>query len=487
MKMKNVIGRIKAASSIILTGDWENAKHSRRRKSPTGSKPREWKFDLTPTVRTELVRRSRYLQKNSGFYEEAASDMALYSVGTGIRPQSMADDENWQLRAEQYFEDWAHRCEVTDRFDLTETGNLASRAVDIDGEFFAIRVRDVFGNPKLQIFETHRLQNITDPARRIFSGIQTSAFGKPLNFLFETDDGVDLSIPAWAVSHIFEPKWSSNLRNPPTLQHGLNNLLDASELLALEKHGVKDLLEISRVLKSQREDALEDGDFVAQPVGTDGEDDESENSTDPREITKILGGRTVRINTDEELSPFESDRPSPTFQGFLEYLLRDTAAGGIPYEVLRDPSKITGAVVRLMVGKTDRRVEARKQMLIRRLYRPTWVYVIGDAIDRGKLPPAKNWWRVEWTGQKRITVDAGRDEQQARYDLEAGRKSFEQDFAERGMDFDQQLLIRKRNARAIMRAAGIADSEPIPMWMLYKPTGQVPTSKQTKPGEDDDE
>lgn len=483
MKISSIINRVRAASSILVGGEWENANHSKRRRTPQGGRPRDWSVSLTSAARGELVRRSRYLQKNSGFYEEAAGDMALYSVGTGIRPQSMADDEEWQKQSEQYFNDWSMSCDITRRFDMTEVGNLASRAIDVDGEFFALRVRNLSGEPRLQLLETHRLQDITDPGRMIFSGVQVSAYGAPLNFYFKRNDGEDLVIPAFAVSHIFEPRWSSALRNPPTLQHGLNHLLDAAELLAMEKHGVKDILEVSRVLKSDRPEAIADGDFM--PAAEE-DDEEEDGGTDPKEITKVLGGRTVRIDTNEELSPFESDRPSPTFQGFLEYLLRDTAAGGIPYEILRDPSKLGGAVVRLMVGKTDRRVEARKRMLIKRLYQPAWFYVIGDAIDRGLLAPVPGWWRVKWTGQKRITVDAGRDEREARNDLELGRKSFEQDFVERGMDFDEQLKIRKRNARSLMRAAGIPDSEPIPMWMLYKPTGQVPTVEQNETDKEDE-
>lgn len=479
MKRKSlgVLGRMGSSITSFFVGGvgWKNADSSARRGTPEGTKPRDWHRDIPGVTHRELVRRSRFLLKNSGFYEEAASDMALYSVGTGIRPQSLAEDEIWRKQAEEYWKDWSRNCDVTGRFSMDEIGNLASRAVDVDGEFFAIRTRDLRGDPKLQALETHRLSYRTDLQKRVFSGIRLSAFGKPLEYFFLRDDGGEFPILQYQLSHIFEPKWISNLRNPPTLQHGFNNLIDVAELLALEKHGVKDLMEVARILKSNRESALDDGDFH---IGTDADGnipDDGGSGTDPEEVTRVIGGRTVRINENESLAGFDmKGRPSPTFQGFLEYLLRDTSGGAIPYEILRDPSKVGGAVVRLLVAKTDRRVEGRKQMIIRRLYRPTWLYVIGDAIDRGILPPAVGWWKTNWTGQRRITVDAGRDEQQARLDLETGRKSWEQDFSERGLDFDEELEVRRRNARRIMTAAGHPETDPIPLWMLYKPSGTAP-------------
>ena len=40
-----------------------------------------------------------------------------------------------------------------------------------------------------------------------------------------------------------------------------------------------------------------------------------------------------------------------------------------------------------------------------------------------------------------------------------------------GLDFEDEMQTRAVNARHIMRLAGISDSEPIPLWMLYKPQG----------------
>ena len=57
-------------------------------------------------------------------------------------------------------------------------------------------------------------------------------------------------------------------------------------------------------------------------------------------------------------------------------------------------------------------------ILEHRLIRPVWAYVIGDAISRGLLPPVAGWWMISSLPPKRVTVDAYRETQQNRADME---------------------------------------------------------------------
>lgn len=124
-----------------------------------------------------------------------------------------------------------------------------------------------------------------------------------------------------------------------------NHVLDEMELLALEKHAVKDNADVSRILKTQRGELDESGDFSVATPGQDG------TPSDPTELQKIIGGKLVALKPDESLDSFQSNRPSPTFTGFLEHLRRDSALGMIPFEFAADSSKVGGAGVRLVVAK----------------------------------------------------------------------------------------------------------------------------------------
>ena len=142
----------------------------------------------------------------------------------------------------------------------------------------------------------------------------------------------------------------------------------------------------------------------------------------------------------------------------------------IPFEFAADSSKVGGAGVRLIVAKADRRFSFRQLILERRLIRPVWAYVIGDAIDRGRIDPIKGWWKISSVPPRRITVDAGREAQQNRADVEMGLKTLAEHFAELGMDFSEEMEIRAQNAKALLE---LAERYDVPLELLYQPAGGI--------------
>jgi len=125
------------------------------------------------------------------------------------------------------------------------------------------------------------------------------------------------------------------------------------------------------------------------------------------------------------------------------------------------------------VAKADWRFSFRQLILIQRLIRPVWLYIIGDAIARGILEPEPDWWKISCTTPRRITVDAGREAQQNRLDVEMGLKTLEEHFAEQGMDFEEEMRIRAQNAQRILE---LAKQYNIPVEMLWRPSGGVRAS-----------
>src|SRR5438093_13205082 len=98
------MNRLFQLASRFLSFGWfspyESANWSPRRSRVPGAAPGDAKRDLTPGIRSELTRRSRYLQKNSGFVRELVGNMAIYSTGDGIKPQAQSPDPNWNRQAE---------------------------------------------------------------------------------------------------------------------------------------------------------------------------------------------------------------------------------------------------------------------------------------------------------------------------------------------------------------------------------------------------
>ena len=451
---------------------YEGANFTIRRSRVPGVPPQDAKRDLSPAVRRELVRRSRYLHKNSGFVRELVGNMAIYSTGDGIKPQAQSGNPEWNRKAEEYFTRWASRCEITRRFSFEECQSLVCRAVDIDGEYFVHKTRDADNRPVLQLIESHRIGDSSGSGEST-DGIGVDEYGAPIFYRTLEDAGGHRDLPAESVLHIFEPESVTAVRHAPILQHSINHILDEMELLALEKHAVKDNADIARVLKTDRGEVGEDGDFALPVTGTGLLD-----SSDPVSLQKIVGGKLVALKPNESIDSFESNRPSPTFTGFLTHLRRDSALGVLPYEFAADSSSVGGAGVRLIVAKADRRFSYRQLILIQRFLLPVWAYVIGDGIARGELPLQPDWFKVRFQKPKKVTVDAGREAQQNRADVETGLKTLSESYAELGLDFEEQAEIRAQNARALF---DLAKKYQIPLEMLYKPsTGAVVVTEQTE-------
>jgi capsid protein len=302
------------------------------------------------------------------------------------------------------------------------------------------------------------------------------AWGAPIFYRVLEDHGKGRDLPAEAILHIHEPEWAGGVRSHPTIQHSINHVLDEMELLALEKHAVKDNADVSRILKTARGEIDDNGDFVVGGAGAGVE------SSDPVSLQRIVGGKLVALKPDESLDSFQSNRPSPTFTGFLEHLRRDSALGMIPFEFAADSSKVGGAGVRLVVAKADRRFSFRQMILESRLIKPVWAYVIGDAIARGFLPPVPGWWKISSVPPKRVTVDAGREAQQNRADVEMGLKTLSDHFNEQGADFGEEIERRASDAKLILETAA---KYGVPVDMLWKPNGMpvtLPDPEEPPPG-----
>lgn len=299
----NFLQRLAARIFFGTHSVFEGANQSPRRSNVPGSGPRDTTLDLTPGVRSELVRRSRYLVKNSGFLQEIISSMALYAIGDGILPQPSGKDAQWNQQALAYFNRWAHRAEITGRFDLTTCLYLACMALETDGEIFVLKTEED-GEPKIQLIETHRIGSsgageesdgttfATATAEdSLIDGIRLSPLGRPLGYRLLLDDGSHRELAARDVLHVFAPMSISQVRGYPTIQHSINHMLDILELLALEKHAVKDNADIARVLKTSRYE-VDDRDFqLSSPQQPGG--------SDPGFLQNILGGKLVKIQPDE--------------------------------------------------------------------------------------------------------------------------------------------------------------------------------------------
>ena len=434
-KLKSIFGGQAGAWS-----SYEGASHSTKRRMVPGATPTDNSQELNSSTRSELVKASRYVSKNSGVAKEIIAANQLYAIGEqGIRPKPQAGAESWKKKALAVWDDWSSYPSVCGRYSFVEIQRMVSRLIDEDGECFVLKTR-VDGKPKIQVIESHRIGSWDTKTDGYIDGIKFDKWGRPTSYCYKDNNGKIAHLKADTVLHVFDPERPSAARSAPSLSHSTNHLRDAMELLAIEKHAVKMAGDVVHVLNTENA-ASDDSEFM--PVADAGE------STDPASLQRITGGKVVSTQAGETLNSYESKRPNSTFTGFLDYLDRDTTLGVLPYEFVVDPSKPTGAGVRLVVAKADRRFQWRSKLISYRLIEPLWFFVIGSAISSGKLTAPQGWHRVKCGSPRRVTVDAGRERREDREDVMAGLKNLGDHFEEQGKDFAEEIEQRAAELKMI--------------------------------------
>ena len=130
---------------------FEAAKISPSRGNPNTTNPTDAKYELTSYTRSELVRKARYLEKNSGQIRGILRDLKVYGIGKGIYPNAKSGNHAWDKQAEDFFFRWSRHCDITNRFSWRECQAMILRALIIDGEVFVIKTFNAFNVPKIQI------------------------------------------------------------------------------------------------------------------------------------------------------------------------------------------------------------------------------------------------------------------------------------------------------------------------------------------------
>lgn len=450
----------KAPAPQASYGGWQSIGITHARRAIYGKEAGDLRRDLTPYDRLSMVKKCRWAERNSGLFKQILADMVLYTVGDGIKPQSHASTPEMQERYEAYFAEKAKRIDITNRFSFYQAQAILLRGMIRDGDSFAAKVRNATGEAKLQLMEAHRVgdpleDSVVIPG--IHDGIIFGPYGEYVACNVYKSDGGNRQILAQSMMHIVDHEYASGARGIPLLQHSINSIQDEMEILALEKQGVKDNADVTRVITKQG--------------GTLDQDTASElgalSTPSYSDIANTMGGKLLVLDQGEALTSHMSNRPNPTFTGFLAALERDISQGVLPYEFVGDSSKLGGATVRLITAKAGRVFSKYQQIIIEQFCVPTWGYIIGQGIAAGELPDDEGWNRVSWTTPKSVTVDAGREAANDRADVEMGLLSMSELYAQRGLDFRTEM---QKRAADMVHIKDLAAEYGIPFELLFRPT-----------------
>lgn len=448
--------------------------------------------DVPRWSRQQLLARARKLYANDGLARGALNDVARYSVGSGLVPQAQTDDEEWNDAAEAYWREWCKVADVSGRFNFNRMQRILSIATDRDGDIGLVLVKSATGFPQVQLVEAHRIGDGTDPSGKQpdgsewFDGVKLDPYGKALAYRVVATDSSGVKevkdVPASDFILMFDPERADQARGVTALYHAINNLHDRKDILDFEKIGVKRDSATWAKLKTATGEA--------DPAEWDSE----EVTVDGKKITfsEARGGEVRVIATDEELDPWESNRPSPAFTGFLDHLVRDIATGlGVPYEFVWNPERLSGTSQRFVLEKAQRRFKERQDLIESMVLNRLWFWVMSVAMNRGDLKRISGSWRVQWQRPAELSVDAGRDATADRDDVKMGLMTEAEHFGRRGRDWRTERVQKEREvddlivrAQRLAKARGIEFPLALQLLQLSTPNGNQPTAVEKGKPED---
>jgi lambda family phage portal protein len=413
--------------------------------------------EMSSRDRNIMVKKCRHAERNYGMYNQILNDMVLYTSGDGIKPQSHASTPEAARAYEEYFAEKGKRIDVTNRLSFYQCQGIIVRALIRDGDVFAAKVRNARDEARIQIIEAHRVGDPADRDRpeRVWDGVEFGDFGEVVAYWVYRSNGSSRQVLANSMMHVVDFTSASAARGTPLLQHSVSSLQDIDEILQAETRAVKDQSEVTRVLNKAGGNITDD---MASELGGG---DRCYSG-----IVEQAGGKLLVLEPNEKLEMQESKRPNQTFQGFITELQRDVAFGSLPFEFVANPQALGGASIRLVTAKAARVFGKYQTILIDRFCQPTWDFIIADGIAKGEIPDDPKWYETSWTTPKSVTVDGGRDAANDRNDVEMGLLSMSELYAQRGLDFRQEMEKRAQDMNYIVN---LAKQQGLPVWMLYKP------------------
>ncbi|MGC3961313.1 MAG: phage portal protein [Verrucomicrobiota bacterium] len=421
------------------------------------------RFDATECVRTELVRKSRWFEKNDPLANRLAEVFTEFTVGPYGPPVSPATaDEDWNQRASDWLEEWNPVADLTSRFGYGGVMTTAAWRRFFDGEFFILKTKGDGNRPRIQGISSHRVatppEKYEQEGKTIVDGVQIDGRGRPIGYFiqegFEEDKFTLRS--ANEVVHIFEPESPGQYRGLPMLTPVMNLLHDWNDLIMFERAAAKDAARITNIwetLSGEKDPAtLRRERATGQTQNSSGEETTEART---RFLQKVLGSTSIAIKPGEKISQLVSGRPSVTSQWFMDYLASLICSGIGFSKLLVFPWSIQGTVARGEYDLSTNFFRARFAAFQSAAYQ-IYLFALGTARFQDiRVADAPADWatRVNIRPPASPNVDIGRNMAATISALESGLTTLEEQYGMRGQDWRQPIRQRAREEKFIDRIA----------------------------------
>lgn len=405
-------------------------------------------------TRKELVRKVRALDANLAIFGRIARKIAQHSVGKGIFPRPITKDKDWNELNRKRFMNKVSKpgsYSIDGSRDLWEDQRLAAETLVSDGEFFeALVFKDQVNMVQpLDVFEIEN-PKINSQNERWNDGIQVDEFEAPINFAVRslpwsmsslasgTASNTNRAasnktsiVPADSMIHIFRRRRARQPRGFTWFYAGINDGIDCLDLKALEKGTAKLHSALAVSVKRKKGDASKMGlsGDLQKMLMPDGSQRVDENFW--------KGAAIAYLAEDEGIDLHTSNRASPQFIAWMEFLYREIAmVTDMPLSLVIGFSGTKGSETRADLEAGQWIFDLTQDTIVERHSQPFYVWDTALAMQRGELPVCKDpeWWACAWRGPAKLTVDMGRTAQAAVLLMKNGALSHVRYYEERALD-----------------------------------------------------
>lgn len=458
--------RIKTAVRFVVSprARYEGAFGSPNRSQVPGV-VQDAKFDATGPVREELVRKSRYYEKNNGLVNRLADIFEQYVVGVGIAFFPASSSTQWNASAVKYWRGWQRFADLTSRASWGTIQGQIARSWFIDGEVFILKSYGDTGRPRVQIIEAHRvktpkaaLDGITRPSRNqptIIDGVEIDSNGRPVAYHVETIDAGRASrfdrVPADSMVHVFEPGRPGQYRGLPFVSSVINDINDLDDLQVFEMQAAKEAASVTTVIKTKAGEIADEDIIKGTSTSTFTAEQKLQYYKDK------MRSEAVVLQHGDDMSQFRSERPSVATSGYWDYITAKICAGvGIPKE-LAIPTSMQGTSMRSVLEIANaffRQRSAALQDHLGQIYE--WVIESGLALNDPLLIAGKPEDWFAWTARspRSVSVDIGYSSSARVNEFKLGMTTLEDLYAEQGQDWRERL---RQKAEEVAYAKTLAE------------------------------
>lgn len=424
----------------------------------------------------EILRKCRWMYKNIGFikgFVKNASDLIGYLMPQSLAKGNSAEGEAWGELAEAAFQRRTKSKEVFDRagkFNFKTAQLMLTRQRLRDGGMLTALMESNTGGAMFGFYEAHQLRTPKNPpkeqAKQWQAGVRLNSEDRHWEYGIGKDGEDAVPVPANKCIYFGEFESAGNRLAYPPLAHGVNHALDIAETWAEVKKAIKAAALMGFVKETQagvnqtKSQAGMPGAIVKKPNPS------SAGELDTAQVW--AGGQVPDLAPGQSLKILHDSRPSQNVQDFIKGLQDECAYGfGLSPEVLLDISSLTSAGVRFVLDRAARWIELR-QLELEEWCQRVWVYVLAKEMKAGRLPyppEGVEWWAVEWTPLRDLTIDRGKS-REAVEEVKSGMGTHSGYWRKKGGDWKDAARQRVAEEKFHMQ---LCEDEGVPYDRVFPP------------------